>query len=509
MSQNKQIKKLYKDHIFKIPEIKEITNKIDQTEVFFITYPDSFYIKKEKPLKTLLKFSEKYLKDFTSIHILPFFPSTSDRGFAIKDFTRVDKKFGNWKQINKLSKNHKLMFDGVINHTSSKHRWFQKALQGNEKFKQYYNSYDSLIDTSKVFRPRSKPLLTKFNKYYWTTFSKDQIDLNFNNPEVFQEIINIFKLYIKRGAKYIRLDAIAYLFDDPTGPSIDLYKNHIFIKEIKKIMPKDLKFIVEVNLEEEHIDRYRQNLTYNFPLSPLVYYSFLKKDPTILIKFLKKDKSNNFNFLASHDGIGLIPAKNYLNNSKIAELVEDVEKKGFVVSSGINPKTKKKEPYELNINYFDAMDRDERKMLCAHSILLATKGIPAIYFHSLLGSYGEQKFSEKYPRELNRKNIDFKKLELELSKNTIRKKIYEGILKMIKIKSKFNAFHPNSSQEVRKKNGLLMIKRVSKYKNKKNIICLHNFSSKKVKIKNIFDLITETNKNYISPFGYVWFEELT
>ncbi|MFT4343251.1 MAG: alpha-amylase family glycosyl hydrolase [Candidatus Woesearchaeota archaeon] len=433
------------------------------------------------------------MKEFNTIHILPFYPSTSDGGFAVSNYIEVDKQYGTWKEIQAISKTHKLMFDCVINHTSSKHPWFQKAIKGDKKYMDYYIHYEKPPKHDKVFRPRTHPLFTKYNTYYWTTFSADQIDLNFENPQVQKEIENVFETYAQKGARYLRLDAIAYLFKDLKTSCINLKRVHTYLKNLKKRMPKSLTLISEVNLTDAVVDQYRdKGLAYNFALPSLVYYTLLTGDGKIIKKYLNTKRNNSFNFLASHDGIGLTAGRVYLKE-KLNLVINDVKKKGFNVSYG------GKIPYELNINYFEAMDRNEQKMLCAHAILLAVQGIPAIYYHSLFGSYGVKNI--KTPRDTNRARINYEILEKQLKQNTKRKRIYEGITKIMKERKKYKAFSPQVPQKVSYKNGLLVIRRGT---GSQAITCIHNITSSIIRIPKTKDLLTNMQIESLAPYQYIW-----
>jgi sucrose phosphorylase len=189
--------------------ILEKTNKFRKTEVLsaryifseedivLIAYADQFQIKGKKSLKGLEWFANFYLADiFNTIHILPFFPYSSDDGFSVIDYYSVNPAFGDWSDIQVLSKQFRLMFDGVFNHVSRESKWFRSFLSNDPKYSEYFISVNPQADLSTVIRPRTSDLTTRIQTekdehYLWTTFSADQIDLNFANAEVLLEIIDV------------------------------------------------------------------------------------------------------------------------------------------------------------------------------------------------------------------------------------------------------------------------------------------------------------------------------
>lgn len=438
-------------------------------DVFCITYADTIKKEDQVPLKTLQSFLQKYAKDFSSIHILPPFPFSSDDGFSITDYENIRPDLGTWKDITKISKSHKVMLDGVINHTSSKHPWVK---QNPEYYLQY--SKENLLkpkEQKKIIRPRTTNLLTeKGGKFFWSTFSKDQFDLNFQNPKLKKEIINILKQYKKYGTSYIRLDAIGYIVKKRGTKCVNLPETINLIKEINQKLP-GTKLIAEINMPYPEIKKYQKkeicDAVYNFPLPPLIYYTFTTNDPKPLIKYLKKSdnkkQTNIFlNFLASHDGIGLTPTKGYLTKKQQEKIIKDTKDKGFQVS--LKSQKGKEVPYECNINFKDALPSNQH-FLAAHAILISLKGIPAIYIHSLIGSKGT-KNKTRHPRKTNRASINIKTLEKALKdlKNE-RSHIYTEMCKLLQIRKSTPAFHPTAKQDIKQiKKNTLQITRTHKTK---------------------------------------------
>ncbi|HON72983.1 MAG TPA: alpha-amylase family glycosyl hydrolase, partial [bacterium] len=365
------------------PEINNIINhfqnkkireeELTEKDVVLITYGDQFR-DDDKYLRYLKRFCDEFFKGYIStIHILPFFPYSSDDGFSVIDYRKVKEDLGDWEDIEDLSKDYKLMFDFVCNHISSKSEWFQGYLKGDKKYKDYFIEMDPNIDLSDVVRPRALPLLTPFDtrdgkKCLWTTFSEDQIDLNYKSPELFLDMIKILLFYIEKGADLIRLDAIAYLWKEICTPCIHLRETHTVIQLLRNILDKvapEVKIITETNVpHKDNIsyfgDGYNEaQLVYQFPLPPLILYTFGKHDSTSFNAWAKtikpfSSKTTYFNFLASHDGIGLNPLRGIVDEKEIENLVEITERRGGLVSYKYNTNGTKS-PYELNISYFNAL----------------------------------------------------------------------------------------------------------------------------------------------------------
>ena len=188
-----------------------------QRDVVLITYADQVRREGISPLQAQLDFLIDHALDdeIRCVHLLPFCPYTSDDGFSVVDYLQVDPDSGTWDDIANMGDSFDLMFDLVLNHCSQKHEWFQRYLSGDPEYADYFIDQDPEADLSQVVRPRSLPLLTEFDsadgvKHVWTTFSADQVDLNYANPRVMLAMLQTLVEYAKRGARIIRLDAIAF-----------------------------------------------------------------------------------------------------------------------------------------------------------------------------------------------------------------------------------------------------------------------------------------------------------
>ena len=448
-------------------------------DALLIAYGDQLRKPGVPPLQVLVDFCERRLVGLLSgVHLLPFYPFSSDDGFSVINYRAVDPALGTWEDIARLGRNYRLMFDAVINHVSAHSRWFQAFLRDDPRFDNYFITVSGDPDLSQVVRPRALPLLTHFEtpsgpKRLWTTFSADQIDLNYTNPEVLLEILEVLLFYILQGADFLRLDAIAYLWKEIGTPCIHLRQTHQVVQLMRALIDAvapHVKIITETNVPHADNLAYfgdgtdEAHLVYNFALPPLVLHTFLAGDARILSEWvaslaLPSDQVVFFNFLASHDGIGLNPARGILSDSQIDALVSRALAHGGLVSQKDNPDGTQS-PYELNINYLDALSNPQAaeptslqaaRFLAAQAILLSLAGLPGIYFHSLVGSRGwpEGVQLTGHKRTINRQKLDLTELETELvDPRSLRHRIFHGYAQLLSARAAHPAFHPLGAQQV-------------------------------------------------------------
>ncbi|NOR90053.1 MAG: sugar phosphorylase, partial [Anaerolineales bacterium] len=389
--------------------------RISERDTILITYGDMVWEDGKPPLQTLAEFLKDTLAGVVStVHILPFFPYSSDDGFAVIDYRKVNSDFGTWADIHHIRTEFRLMFDAVINHVSAKSDWFQGFLRDDPKYRHYFTIVEKGVDLSMVFRPRSSPILTPVQtaageKLVWTTFSADQIDLNFKNPELFFDILSTLLFYVSNGAEFIRLDAVTFLWKEIGTPSINMPQTHRIIQLLRTaldIVAPHVTLITETNVPHKDNISYfgdgtnEAQMVYNFALPILTVHAFLKGDAQTLSKWaatldLPSDQVSFFNFLAGHDGLGMLPVKDILDDSDIAQLIEHAESLGGNISYKSN-EDGTLSPYELNINFFDMLqspdqaddelDLAAKRFLTSQAIMLSMRGVPGIYFHSLFGS---------------------------------------------------------------------------------------------------------------------------
>ena len=536
------IKTFQKDYKFKKKIISEKT-------FLLISYGDNLKNKNEVPLKTLKNFFDKNLKTFFEIlHVLPFYPSSSDGGFSVTDHKNVNKDLGTWRDIRSLSNDASIMADLILNHASIKGKWFNSFIKEKEDYKNFFFTIDDNFDFSKVIRPRDHKLIQiynykKKNNKLWCTFSHDQIDLNFKDPLVLIEFIEIVLLLLSKGVTTFRLDAVAFIWKKNGTSCVNLPETHEIVKLLRLIVnyinPHAL-IVTETNLpRKENLSYFgnndEANWIYNFPLPPLILYTFLFEDSSKISgwsKSMPPAQINNayLNFIASHDGIGMRPAEGILDNIILDKLFKRVKKNGGKFS--FRKVESKNKVYEANITLFDALKRTDfdkdgifavERYIAAHSILLALEGVPAIYFNSLFGTSNDQNAFIKtgIKRNINRFKWDFSDLSKKLkNKNSLENIIYSKILKIISLRQKQIAFHPNATQyTLTLGNKLFGVWRQS-IDRSQNIFAITNISSvvRELKLSKInlfenqlwFDLLKpdESLNNLkilkLKPFQTVW-----
>ena len=516
-----------------------------QEDVILITYGDSLFSNKEAPLKTFHRFAAKYFKEvFSTIHILPFFPYSSDDGFSVVDFYSVNPKLGHWEDIQSLGGDFQLMFDLVLNHVSSKSKWFEKYLNEEQGFEDLAIDTDPSIDLSGVTRPRSLPLLTEFPTSpgravnVWTTFSPDQIDLNFKSIDVLEKMIEVLLFYVKQGATILRLDAIAYLWKEIGTNCVHLSQTHDVVKLFRKILDcvaPDVMVITETNVPHvENISylgdgRNEAQMVYNFTLPPLLFYSFAIEDSTALSSWAKglylKSKANTFfNFTASHDGIGVRPLEGILPEEEIDRLIKIVKENGGRVSYKRNSDGSES-PYELNITYVDALlnkksgidEYHSDRFLASQAIQFVLPGVPATYIHSILGSHNweEGVRQTQMARTINREKLRLDEIIKQLEdSDSFRSRIFPPYIGLIKTRKKQPAFHPNAFFEILELDPKVFA--ISRYCKEQVIYALTNISSTRISVSlpkqrgnsNMKDLLSgkifKANSIGLNPYQFVW-----
>jgi sucrose phosphorylase len=540
------------------PRLAARDGDLTERDSILITYGDQVQTAGQKPLQTLGIFCEKYLRGVVGgIHILPFYPWTSDDGFSVVDYRQVASALGNWEDISSIQGDFRLMFDAVINHISSQSEWFQDFLRDDPHYRAYFIAVTGSPDLSGVVRPRALPLLTPVatlsgEKRVWTTFSADQVDLNYKNPEVLLEILDILLMYVERGATFIRLDAIAYLWKEIGSSCIHLPQTHHVIQFLRAALDEvapHVHLITETNVP--HLDNIsyfgdgtnEAQLVYNFALPPLTIHAFHTGDARVLSSWAKtlvlpSNKTTFFNFLASHDGIGLNPARGILSDADIEALVAKALAHGGLISYKHNADGTQS-PYEMNINYFDALsnpkslepqspaagtppgagyeslDLQVDRFIAAQAIMLSLVGVPGIYFHSLFGSRGwlEGIQATGRNRTINREKCQFDTLQHELAdKNSLRSKVFTRYSQLLKARHSTSAFHPHGGQNILEVHpSVFAVERVSP-DGASRVLCFHNVSARTISIstsfasaKNLFtDKLEQVSTIMLQPYQVLW-----
>ena len=444
-------------------------------EIVLITYADSITSDSKTPLETLRYFADQYLSGrISTIHILPFFPYSSDDGFSVIDYSVVNQSHGDWDQIEAIGENFKLMGDVVLNHCSARSLWFENFKEGRNPGKDFFITVKPDAALNEVVRPRTTDLLrptrtTLGEVFVWCTFSHDQVDLNFKNPVVLIEFLKIIRRYLEHRISWFRLDAVGFLWKELGTSCINLPKTHLIIKLIRLLVEnrsEDAIIITETNVPNlENLsyfgDQDEAHLIYNFSLPPLLINTLITGDVTQLKRWMMTMPSAKmgtayFNFLASHDGVGLRPVEGLLSTAELKNLTDTMVEFGGRLSYRAT-QSETDQPYEINIALWDALAGTDKqgkddfqfdRFICAHAILLAFEGIPAIYIHSLLATKNDHSRVENTGnlRSINRHIWDQDELELYLgNQESHHRKVLVRLLKLIQTRKQQKAFHPNAT----------------------------------------------------------------
>ena len=526
----KQINNLYLDIKSIFTEvIKDKKKELwSEKDVLLITYADSIIKKNQKNLITLSNFLTKYCKEFTYVHILPFFPFSSDDGFAVEDYKKIKKEHGSWNDLNKITKSFKIMVDLVINHCSSRNRLFKNFLENKNPGKDFFISSQKKFPTSKkIVRPRSSDLSKKVlingkDNYVWCTFGHDQVDFNFKNPSVLIYFFEIIKFYLDQNIKALRLDAVAFLWKELGTRCINLPQTHNIIRLIRLIIDNFYNktlIITETNIpSHENLTYFGNNneahCIYNFSLAPLLIHAIISGNSFYLKKWSRgmppaQENNSYLNFLSTHDGIGMRPVEGILPEMEVKKYFRFFKKQGGLFSYRTNKG--KKSVYEVNITLLEALKecyngKDKYifdRFILAHTILFSMEGIPAIYIQNFLGSKNDNIKVKKTNsfRSINRKNWNYDNLiKIINNKSTINNKILNSIKTLIVLRKKQIAFHPNATQFTLQLGDIFFGLWRQSIDRSQSIFCISNLTNKKQKISLLDINLISTNS---------WFDLLT
>ncbi|MEM9035899.1 MAG: sugar phosphorylase [Actinomycetota bacterium] len=445
----------------------------DQRDSVLITYGDTITGQGEAPLTTLHRFVSEHLDGAVStVHVLPFFPYTSDDGFSVADYLAVRSDLGGWDEISALADKPGLMADLVLNHCSASSAWFQELVRDEEPGRSYFVTADPDADLSAVVRPRALPLLRPTEtaggmRHVWCTFSHDQVDLDWSNPDLLVEMLAVVRRFLDVGIRFLRLDAVAYVWKRIGTASIHLPETHELVKLMRTVVDAAAPgtvLVTETNVPNRENLKYfghgdEAHVIYNFSLPPLVLDALWSGHSRHLSTWMMsmppaRDGSCYLNFLASHDGIGLRPAEGLLEPHEVDRLVETTTAAGGLVSTYDAPGGPK--PYELNIALFDALarthdgtdDHHAARFVCAHAVMLAIEGIPAVYVHSLLGTGNDHGAVDRrgHNRAINRSQLRSDDVERIVVGDEPSGEAFRALRHLLRVRATHPAFHPNATQ---------------------------------------------------------------
>ncbi|MEE2758005.1 MAG: sugar phosphorylase [Myxococcota bacterium] len=522
-----------------------------ESDVLLITYADSFSEENQPPLLSLKQFLRDYAPGlFSQVHLLPFYPYTSDDGFAVSDYLKVAGHNGSWSDIDALTNDHDLVFDYVINHGSSQHPRFKEFLDDRPPGNQYFITADPETDVSKVTRPRASSLLQEYQtakgvQFVWCTFSRDQVDWNFANPEVLYDFVEVFIQYIEHGARWLRIDAIAYLWKQLGTNCVHLPQTHGVVKVLRAVadaISPTIKLLTETNVpQDENLSYFgdgdEAHIVYNFSLPPLLTHTLLSGDSGHLTRWCRSLPAlppgcTLLNFTASHDGVGLRPAEGILSERETKNLVNCLRSFGGLVTERRRPDGSLS-PYEANISMFDAFkgtvagidSLQTERFLLSQCLMLALKGVPALYYNSLLATPNnlEGLKATGRNRTINRRKWTLTEVSERLDPvDGQPRRVLDGLRTMLNVRRQQTAFHPESEQVCLDLDTQLFAIKRTAANSGQCLICVFNVSDKSTQVP-VADLgvvkLSERRAVYrtgdlrfdretlgMGPYAAIWYE---
>ena len=428
-----------------------------------ITYADSL----GNNLNDLSEILDKYFEGaIRGVHVLPIFPSTGDRGFSPTRYDEMDPKFGTWKDFEELGEKYYLMLDFMINHIS-KHSEYYKDFQKNGENSKYK---DLFLDWTK-FWPEGRPTKADIDQIYkrkdkapyqeitfadgrksklWNTFGDEQIDLDVRTKATQEFIKNSVRTLAKHKASLIRLDAFAYAIKK-------LNTNDFFVEpEIWKLLDQvkdDLKGTDAKILPEIH-EHYTMPMKvakhgyyiYDFALPMVLLYSLYSGKSDRLASWLKKCPMKQFTTLDTHDGIGVVDAKDVLTDDELEYTTNELYKVGANVSRKYSSaEYHNLDIYQINTTYYSALGNDDKKYFLARLLQVFAPGIPQIYYVGLLAGKNDLKLLEetKEGRNINRHYYSKEEIAEE-----VKRPVVQSLIKLLRFRNEEAAFDLDGSIDV-------------------------------------------------------------
>jgi sucrose phosphorylase len=513
---NPEFESLYSYIESEITRLNKDTPKVEgkifsHEDTMLITYADQFSADGKSNFEALNEFLSEDLKGIVNtVHILPFYPWTSDDGFSPIDYKEVDENYGTWENVKNIK--FKKMFDCVFNHVSSENPFFKKALSGDEAAQKMFHIFDEAEykdntfqeNIKKVVRPRTLPLFSEYKinnetKYVWTTFSADQVDTNLSNKDMMMYLLESFFLYIDNGATFFRVDAVPFMWKELGTNCSHLKKTHTFVQLLRAIMDElhsNLYLVTESNVPHHENISYWGNgnneahIIYNFSLAPLILHGLTFETNKHINKWGREvfdihPETTFLNFTSTHDGIGMRGLEGIVPESDVEKLCEIAVANGGKIGKKRSRDGSEK-PYELNITWASFLkdksltsDVLARKIINSHAIVMFFPGIGAHYAHNFFGSENWQEgFKESgIARRLNRK-----KLSYPLEMNSFSEKIKNGLLELIQIKNSNELFSPEVAIRMHDVHGKCLC--FERFLDEKSVRVYFNLSAKEIEIDN-------------------------
>ncbi len=438
------------------------TKRVMKNNVQLITYIDRLSGAGLNELNKLLHDQFKQL--FSGVHLLPFYYPIdgSDAGFDPIDHQHVDNRLGTWKDVYALGKQFDLMADLIVNHVSAQSNEFKDVI-AHGTASPYW---DLFITEAKIFpyglsedqqaqiyRPRPGKCFSTYQLDdgskvdFWTTFTKNQLDIDVNSAVGKNYLTNILTLFARNNIKIIRLDAAGYAIKKAGTNCFMLPETYDFINRLTaQANQLSMTTLVEIHAyykTQIEIAK-RVDKVYDFALPPLILHTLFTQDVQPLINWLKISPRNCITVLDTHDGIGIIDVgpvdgkAGLLKSTEIDHLVKTIHHNSKNQSlQATGEAASNVDLYQVNCTYYDALAQNEYDYLLARAIQFFSPGIPQVYYAGLLAETNDMSLLRQtnVGRDINRPYLSSEKIAQALKKPMVK-----ALIRLIKLRNSSNAF---------------------------------------------------------------------
>ncbi|NNJ93391.1 MAG: alpha-amylase, partial [Halobacteria archaeon] len=444
------------------------------------------------------------------LHIMPMMKcpkGASDGGYAVSDFRVLDERVGSLEDLRSLTASLRqrgilLTLDVVVNHTSNEHEWATRARAGEKTYQDYYYCFDNrdvpdmFEETLPEIFPETAPGNFTFEeamgKWVMTVFKNYQWDLNYTNPAVFIEMVDIILYWANQGADIVRLDAVAYLWKKIGTTSQNEREAHLILQLLKdccQVTARGVLFIAEAIVAPVEIAKYfgedaviakECEIAYNATLMALLWNAVATHNANLLnigVRNLpnKLDRATWLNYIRCHDDIGL----GFDDNDIRLAGYDPVPHRRFLVdyfTGEFADSPARGQPFGRNLKTGDArisgslasligletalehgeleeIDEAVRRILLLHSVIMSYGGIPLIYYGDEIGTLNDTRYltdpaKANDNRWLHRPRIDWDKAELRHRHGSVEQRIFEGLQRMIAVRKSVPAFADFNNREL-------------------------------------------------------------
>lgn len=480
------------------------------------------------------------------VHIMPIMrcpEGNSDGGYAVSDFRQVDERAGDLKDLNALANDMRerdllLVLDVVVNHTSNEHEWAQQARAGDPKYQDYYYTFESrnipdMFEQSmpEIF-PETSPGNFSFDevmgRWVMTVFNDYQWDLNYSNPAVFIEMLDILLFWANQGADILRLDAVAFLWKKIGSTCQNEREAHLILQLMKdccQVTAPGVLFIAEAIVAPVEVIKYfgedaviakECEIAYNATFMALMWDAVATKNAKLLnqgIKSLpvKLERATWLNYIRCHDDIGLgfddqdiiqagyQPAKHrkFLIDYYTGEF-GDSHARGLPF--GRNEKTGDARisgslaslvglQYAVESGDPQSIDDAIKTILLLHSLILSFGGIPLLYYGDELGmlndcTYLEDSSKANDSRWVHRPTFDWQQAKQRSHPGSVEYKTFTALKKMIAVRKELGVFADFNNRQLLDTNNphLFVFRRYCLSNEQSNVLVVANFDNKPQKL---------------------------